>query len=59
MKLFAASRQACVARPTALWAHNAASLNSLARASCSSVAAARRVNIATDRANVPYCSISW
>ena len=58
-KLRAASRHAWVARPAASWAARAASRNCDARASCSSVAAARRVSSATDRAKVPYCSISW
>ena len=58
-KLRAASRHAWVARPAASWAARAASRKLDARASCSSVAAARRVSSATDRANVPYCSISW
>ena len=55
-KLRAASRHAWVARPAASWAARAASRKLAARASCSSVAAARRVNSATDRAKVPYCS---
>ena len=55
----AASRHAWVARPAASWAARAASRKDDARASCSSVAAARRVSSATDRAKVPYCSISW